>query len=299
MKQCNLVILFALLSCFFASTPTFADAGDEDNGLEDSITFHVYDDVDLVSTLKFQYGKPRVIIKSVYPQLMSETDHDGVTHFNDLASQIVQDEVTTFRNHVKDNQSIQQKIPKDKITNNLYLDYDTSYVKSKRNHIISIRFSIQGYIGGMTHPYHNHRVLNYNLDTSQKIELNDLFLPNSNYLDVLSHYTHNVLSKRLQEQQQIANGTAAKPENFENWNIKPNGLLITFDEYSVAPAIYGAQTVLVPYAALQEVLSPESLIADCIQHQLRCSSNNLLTGGFIDEAVNTPHRSLNPILRKS
>ncbi|MCW5582533.1 MAG: DUF3298 domain-containing protein [Gammaproteobacteria bacterium] len=68
------------------------------------------------------------------------------------------------------------------------------------------------------------------------------------------------------------------------WNIKPNGLLITFETGKVAPYIYGPQTVLVPYSALMDVIPPESPIADCITHRSRCLSNNLLTGGFIDEA---------------
>src|SRR5579885_215947 len=295
-KPIQYLALIGMLSCLVAASPALADAGDDDSGLEDNMTFHVYDDVDLVSTLKFNYGKPRIIIKSVYPQLASETDHEGINNFNDLAEQIVEDEISGFRNQVKENASIQQKMPKNKISNNLYIDYDTSYIRSKHNHIISIRFSFQGYVGGTAHPYHHQLALNYNLDTSQKIELSDLFLPESNYLEILSGYTSNVLSRRLQNRQMISDCTAARPENFANWNIKPNGLLITFDESKVAPYVYGAQTVLVPYTALQQVISPDSPIADCISHQRRCSNSNLLTGGFIDEAVNTLHGTLDPVL---
>ncbi len=285
-----------MLCALFFTTSAFADAGDEDNGIEDSRTFHVYDDVDLVSTLKFAYGRPKIIIKSVYPQLASETDRDGINTFNQIAMGIVQDEMNQFRTLVKGYEFLQKKLPRAKVTNNLYIDYDTSYLKSQYNHIISIRFNIQGFIIGMPRPYHHHRVINYNLDTSQELDLSDLFLPGTDYLSVLSNYTSTVLYRHLQDTQSIAYGTASIPKNYENWNIKPNGLLITFEEKKVAPSIYGAQTVFIPYSALIEVISPDSPIAYCIKHRRRCNNTNLLTGGFIDEAVNTRHGALNPLL---
>lgn len=265
--------------------PAFADAGDDDKGIEDNRTFHVYDDVDLVSTLKFSYGKPNIIIKSVYPQLASETMRDGIDNFNELAMAIVQDEINQFRAKVKDYSFAQKTLPRTKITNNLYIDYNTSYIKSKHDHIISIRFTIQGFITGISQPYHHHRVINYNLDTSQEIELSDLFLPGSNYLALLSNYTSARLNRHLRNKDAISYGTAPMPGNYQIWNIKPNGLLITFEESQVAPRIQGAQTIFVPYSVLREIASPDSPVAACILHKKRCSSTHLLTGGFIDEAT--------------
>ncbi len=294
MKQQIILTLFFAL--FFAFPPVFADAGDEDRGIEDNRTFHVYDDVDLVSTLKFDYGKPKIIIKSVYPQLASETDKDGIANFNELSSSIVQDEISQFRDLVKDYSLVQKKLPRSQITNNLYLDYDTSYIKSKHNHIISTRFTIKGDITGMPHAYHRHRVINYNLDASEEIELSSLFNPDANYLSVLSDFTGAALSRRLKDQSYIADGTAPRLENFQNWNIKSNGLLITFEEAKVAPYVHGTLMVLVPYSVLKDILSPDSPIADCVKHKRRCTNTNLLTGGFIDEAVNMNHRGFYPIL---
>src|SRR5260221_14743414 len=128
-KKIQYFIWIGIFSSLLALLPTFANADDDDKGLEDNMTFHVYDDVDLVSTLKFEYGKPKIVIKSVYPQLASETDHDGVSSFNPMALQIVQDQVSKFRAMVKDNASIQKKMAKGTITNNLYIDYNTSYIK--------------------------------------------------------------------------------------------------------------------------------------------------------------------------
>lgn len=297
MKPIFTLILLSLFSFLLTLAPAYADedmnasadsniinASAEDVVKDDSRVFHVYEGVDLVSTMKIQYGKPRIVVKSVYPQLASDTDEDNVSVFNDMALQIVQDEIAKFTAQVKDRAPYQKNMPKNKLSNNLYIDYATSYIKSKNNHIISVRYSIQGFIAGMAHPYHYHRVLNFNLDGNQELQLSDLFIPDSNYLDVISDYTRNALLRHLDNKDFVNAGTAAKPENFTNWNIKPNGILFTFDEYKVAPYVYGAQTVLVPFSALKKVLSPDSPIADCVKHKQRCRNNNLLTGGFIDEA---------------
>jgi hypothetical protein len=169
-------------------------------------------------------------------------------------------------------------------------------IQSKEQNIISIRLSIQGFIAGMAHPYHYHHTLNYNLNTDELMDLSDLFDPESDYLNRIAHYCYEDLSKHLSNKDMIAAGTAPNPSNYRHWNIKPNGLLITFDEYQVAPYANGAQMVLVPYSILESFISPDSPIAYCTKHARRCGANSLLTGGFIDEAINTRHRTLNPLL---
>lgn len=295
-KKISYFIWLWIFCSLFAAISAFAGVADEDKGLEDNMTFHVYDDVDLVSTLKFEYGKPRIVIKSVYPQLASETSHEGVDSFNELALQIVTSEIAEFRNLVKENAAIQKKMDKKTITNNLYIDYNTSYLKPLKDHIISIRFSIQGFVAGNKHPYHKYITLNYNLDKNQRIELTDLFVPGSNYLNTLSEYSYNILQKRLPDKSRIGSGAAPTNENFMAWNIKPDGILITFSGAQVAPSIFGAQTIFIPYSALNQIIAPDSPIANCINQPTKCSRNHLVTGGFIDEATNTSHPRINTIL---
>ena len=182
--------------------------------------------------------------------------------------------------------------------NNLYLDYAASVITSGDHHLISLRFSIQSYIAGMAHPTHHHRVINYDLDAGDVIELNDLFQANVDYLNVISHYVSQVLSRHLSNQAMLTIGIAPQAENFKNWNIKPNGILFTFDEYQVAPYAEGMQTVLVPYAILKPLMSADSPLLNCVRHPKRCRNSNLLTGGFIDTVINLRHRTLNPIFSK-
>lgn len=266
-----------LLVIFLSSTSTWAEI--DDSGLEDNRTFHVFADVDLISTLKFEYGKPKIIIKSVYPQLASETNREGVTIFNDLVSEMLHGQIALFREQVKGLLPLQSKFAKNKITNNLYIDYSTAYINANKTHLISIRFSIKGKMTGAGRAYRHHLTLNYDLDNAKTIELSDLFLPDANYLTVLSNHAKAILEKKLANKNKIDTGVAPIKENFDNWNINPDGILITFKEGQVAPIEFGAQTILIPYSALSDIAAPNTLVSYCLAHHSRCLRSNLLTGG--------------------
>lgn len=246
--------------------------------------YHVYDDIDLVAKIDFQYEKPKIVIKLVTPYLSSDVgDEENVLAFNQAVADIVNDEADKFKLRVEENAAFQKKLAKKNISNKLFVDFDTAAIDSGKNHIISIRFSIQGTITGMAHPYHHHRVLNFDLDNNTILEMSDLFNTNKNYYTVLSYYANQTLSRRLKDRSMIQRGTAPTAENFQNWNIKPYGLLITFDEAQVAPYTEGDQTVLIPYNKLRDVIAQNSPLAACMKHRRRCLTDNLLTGGFIDE----------------
>lgn len=249
-------------------------------------TYHIYADINMKSIVKYDNDN-KMVMKYVYPQLTTETPDEFIDKFN---AQIlyIKDQITNeFRQKVQDNQATQRSLPKElaKGNNSLQVDYDSSTVESGDNYIVSIRFSISGMIVGMAHPYHYYQVFNYNLDTGERLELAQLFKPDSDYLAVLSNYTRGELEKRLNDKEMIAEGTSPIPEHFKNWSVKPNGLLITFDEAQVAPYVDGAQTVLVPYSVLKPILDKDAVINGCIKHRKICANSNLLTGGFIDEAA--------------
>ena len=53
----------------------------------------------MVSSIKIQYEKPRIVAKLVYPQLNSdESDQDNLDQFNQIILALVQDEITQFKN---------------------------------------------------------------------------------------------------------------------------------------------------------------------------------------------------------
>lgn len=134
------------------------------------------------------------------------------------------------------------------------------------------------------------------MDSGEKLVLADLFKEGSAYYERLSQLSRQALARKLKNKELIQAGTEPSPENFKNWNLKPRGLALTFDKSHVAPYVYGAQTILIPYRALEDILDPDSVISECLAHPARCKRSKILTGGFIDEAINTHHRRLNPIL---
>lgn len=124
--------------------------------------------------------------------------------------------------------------------------------------IVSIKFDFLAYISGAAHPYLIITTVNYDLTQSRQLTLNELFLPNSNYLDVISNYCIAELQKQpVGFDPVFSAGAESKPENYEDWNISAEGLVVTFDQYQVAPGASGPQTIPIPYRELQAVIDPQ------------------------------------------
>jgi hypothetical protein len=294
----------------------------EDSPVDNKSTYHIGENIDLVSAHDIQYEKPKIMVKMVFPRLSSSietvkpttdktnqddvitgsnnetpteaTDDIIINAFNEAVTKIINEEVVSFKQRVADAQDYQKTLEKSKVKNRLTIDYNSAIINLDEAPIISIRFIIQGYMTGMAHPFHQYRVLNFDLASGTVIQLSDLFQPGSNYLEIFTQYANNALSKKLRGE--AASNVKLSEMNFANWNINISGLRITFDEATVAPYVYGAQEVLIPYSALKEDLLPDSVLGRCLAHRKRCMQDPLLTGGFIDEAANTKHGRLNPVL---
>ncbi|HEU5280935.1 MAG TPA: RsiV family protein [Gammaproteobacteria bacterium] len=268
------------LSCLlavFAHTPALAD--DEDDGIDNPHAYHLNGDMDLVSTDKIVYDKPKIIAKMVYPKLTSENEADEVENFNDAVKDLLDTELQTFKDKVNE---LQLNAPKQKTSSHLNIDFDSSTLNITKTPIFSIRFVIEGYIPRMAHPYQYHQVLNMSLDDDTTLSLDELFKPNSNYLFWLSNYTTGVLAKKIPADALLEDGLTPTPDHFKLWNLEPTGMRFTFDSATVAPSYYGTQSVVVPYALLQPMLAPDSVLAECLNHRKSCLKNHLLTGGFLN-----------------
>jgi hypothetical protein len=131
---------------------------------------------------------------------------------------------------------------------------------------LSIKFTMEGYVAGMAHPYHVTRTVNFDLDKGKDIALTDLFTANSDYLKAIADYCVNELSKRdIGFTDMFKQGADPTPDNYQAWNITSDGLMITFNEYQVAPYASGPQTVTVPYSALKSLIDPNGLLASFVK----------------------------------
>lgn len=285
-----------LLLSFWLMASTFAMNADNPSK-EGPKTYPLYQDISLVSAIKFFYDKNKIVIKAVYPQLITLTENPAVQHFNEHMDTLVNEGIADFKSRIRAMDPALFASASKASRNFLYIDYASISVSQGKQHLLSVRLSFQGNIIGQRLGYHYHRTFNYNLDKDTIIDLADLFLSDSEYLHTISQYTQDILFQKLNNQAMILNGTAPLVQNFANWNIKPNGILFTFEDNQVAPTILGAQTVLIPFAILRNYIAPDSIIAPCgKKNRKRCLQKQLVTGGFIDEVLNSKYSVFDPQL---
>jgi hypothetical protein len=121
-----------------------------------------------------------------------------------------------------------------------------------QNGLFSLRLWISIYMKGAAHPGTFSKTFNYDLQTGASISLNDLFQPDAQYLPVLAKFCQAEVLRR--DSAFWPDGAGADPANYRSWNLTADGLMVTFDEYQVAPYAAGPQSVLVPYATLTSLL---------------------------------------------
>ena len=144
---------------------------------------------------------------------------------------------------------------------NVHYDCSINYhVYYATDTFLSVRLYTYSYTGG-AHGTHDYTSVTYNLHTGKTIELTHLFDKQYTFLEALAAYCAGELTNRNKQEpftdnSQITAGTAAKPENYTIWNITPEGLLITYKHYQVAPYCAGMQQILVPYTQFKQDKSP-------------------------------------------
>jgi len=132
---------------------------------------------------------------------------------------------------------------------------------SPPDNIFSLKFEITSYAKGAAHPFDYSRTATYDLEKGEDVTLDQLFLPGSDYLGTISAYCIAKLSASEIGPVFSIEGAQPDAKNYRNWNITADGLLITFDEYHVAPYAAGPQTVVVPYSALRTIIDPQGPLA--------------------------------------
>lgn len=120
--------------------------------------------------------------------------------------------------------------------------------------LMNIVFTTESYTGG-AHPNHTIETLVFNRETGKRLSLGDVFKPKSNYLSALSRKSREQFAD-LADQDFVVNGTTPDPEHFKNFVLLPEGLKIYFNEYQVAPYVFGSQEVIIPFSQLSTLLQP-------------------------------------------
>jgi Protein of unknown function (DUF3298) len=207
-------------------------------------------------TFKETNQTPPFTITSQMPQLTG-SDDPRVAAFNQRLNELVTKEVDIWRQSF-----LQNTAPT--VNNGSTLDV-TYTLLSQIGDLWSFKFDSSFYSDGAAHPGLNSLTLNYDLGQGRELALADLFLPNTNYLEAISKYCIAELSKQPFFDGPFSEGAQPTPENYRNWNITSDGLMITFDEYQVAPYAAGPQKVVVPYSELQALINPQGPLGKVTQ----------------------------------
>lgn len=193
-----------------------------------------------------------------YPQIVGAHLTASAKKFNQRVSALVEDQVNVFTKRVKQDTPHMKTLPPEVQVNLLRVDYDFDVVKLEARDIVSVRLFFETMQAGRAHPAHEHQVLNFDVTQGKELALNKLFKPNADYLTVFSQFSTRQLSASLHDKWMIDNGTKPIAKNFKNWNIQNDSILITFEDYQVAPYVEGPQEVEIPLAELQNLLAPDA-----------------------------------------
>jgi hypothetical protein len=185
--------------------------------------------------------------------VMQGSDDPRVIQFNEAVAALVQVEVTAFKEAAPEALDTPEGSS---------FDVSFAVISPPGGDLVSLQFGITGYSAGAAHPYHYTRTFNYQLSTGQELTLDQLFLPGADYLNVLADYCKAELQQRLGSDVFFVEGADPKPENYPNWNLSWEGVIITFDEYQVAPYAAGPQMIPIPYAVLKEIIDPQGPAAE-------------------------------------
>ena len=199
---------------------------------------------------------PAFTITAQIPQLSGSED-PRVMVFNQLLNEVVQKEVVVFRGEFS-------RGPIMEVSTNSYLEVTYKLI-SQYNDIWSFKFYYSFYTNGAAHPGDFSHTVNYNLGAGHELSLGDLFVPGSDYLGAISNYCLEELRKQPYSDSFTTSGAEPTIENYRNWNITPNGLMITFDTYQVAPGAAGPQIITIPYAQLNALIDPQGPLAGVLQ----------------------------------
>lgn len=135
------------------------------------------------------------------------------------------------------------------IWNEFYLDIKFNMYKYKN--YVSYVFYISNFTGGA---HGNSYFYTITFDTSKKqiITISDLKYKNKSLLVDLSNYTYKNLMnnqelKDIGALDMIKDGTKPIKDNFKNFALTNEGIMIFFENYQVAPHVAGEFVVTVPY----------------------------------------------------
>lgn len=138
----------------------------------------------------------------------------------------------------------------------LDIQYETVGFSPDHLSLNLIIYTFSGGAHGMTY----FETFTFDLVNDVELTLDDIFLPDTAYLEVIAPMAIAALTEQLGDMSDpdwIEMGAGPFPENYVNWMLTPDALVFIFEPYQVAAYAAGPQRVTIPLTALQDILAPE------------------------------------------
>ena len=202
-------------------------------------------------------------INAEYPQIEGDP---GFDNFNREARSLIAKDVAAFKTaETVEETDTGSETPAETLDSTLDISFE---IRCATDDLISVEFTEGEYSRGAAHGNSTTTVLNYDVKKGKKLALADLFNPKSNFLSRISTYCIKELRERAKkdkdamlDEETMKSGASPRADNYRACAITRKGLWITFDPYQVAPYAAGPQNVLVPYAALKDIIKLDGPVA--------------------------------------
>ena len=125
--------------------------------------------------------------------------------------------------------------------------------------LISLRLTHEVMEAGQMHPIDYYETINFDLKSGRQLRAKDVF--KRGYLKQLSTYSRKYLTDHYEivNDSWLQGGTEPKLDNFRNWNIVPEGVLLSFEDYQVSSHSFGQPEFVVPFTALEGTVRQNTL----------------------------------------
>jgi hypothetical protein len=203
-------------------------------------------------------GPPQFSIDFEYPEFQGR-DTSVLNQINARIEGFVLDQVHNFRRHRPDT-IISSHHSLEKVPSNAYDLYGAHTITLLTSHLVSIRFHVGTYEAGWAHPHNWIRTFNFLLTPPIELTLGALLNQDTNYLNILSSICTSDLTKQAiddgyEYSDTILRGAAPDAENFKEFNLTKDALIISFQDYAVGPHAWSLRQVSIPIRHLREKLS--------------------------------------------
>ncbi len=198
--------------------------------------------------------KLRYEIHITYPQIEG-SKNSRLSNLNRQIKRLVSDHYRwPLHPTAEDLSYYREKHPE--VFNTIELSYEILFATDE---LLSIYFEGFSYGIGAGHSVQYSFTVNYDLKSGKLLKLADIFKPNIDYLQFVSQYCTNDLTRQHSTRTKdfFTEYLAPKAKNYQSWNVTKEGIRINFDECSVLACSDDKQSVTIPFAELKDRLNAD------------------------------------------